>query len=125
VEDARPKRYFRICSARANEEKESAMGRRKCPLCFVRVPWTAALARSQEFPCPGCHAALELSRLTRVFAGFGGIFGAFAAVHLVHRLLPGALWVTQIIAAVVAFALTSAACVLIVGDLVVRPKGIT
>ena len=96
------------------------MGKRKCPLCFVRVPWTAALAHSED-----CHAVLELSRFTRVFAGFGGILGAFAAVHLVHRIVPGALWVTQIIAAVVAFAVTSAAGVLIAGDLVVRPKGIT
>ena len=101
------------------------MGKRKCPLCFVRVPWTAVLAHSQEFPCPGCHAALELSRFTRLFVSFGGILGAFAAVHLLHRTLPGALWVTQVIAAIVAFGVVSATCVLIAGDLIVRPKANT
>jgi hypothetical protein len=101
------------------------MGKRKCPLCFVRVPWTAALAHSEQFPCPGCHAALELSRFTRMFAGFCGIVGAFAAVHLVQRIFPGALWVTQVVAAIAAFGVASAAGVLLAGDLVVRPKGIT
>jgi len=101
------------------------MGKRKCPLCFVRVPWTAVLAHSEAFPCPGCHAALELSRFTRVFAGFGGLLGAFVGVHLVHRIFPEALWVTQVVAAIVAFGIVSAAWILIAGDPVVRPKGIT
>ena len=101
------------------------MGKRKCPLCFVRVPWTAVLAYSQEFPCPGCHAALELSRFTRVFAGFGGMLGAFGAVHLADRILPEALRATQVFAAVVAFGVASAICVLIAGDLRVLAKANT
>ena len=100
------------------------MGKRKCPLCFVRVPWTEALAHSEEVSCPACHAALELSRFTRVFSGLGGVFGAFAAVHLVHGILPGALWVMQVAVAVAAFGVVSALCVLIAGDLVVRSKTI-
>ncbi len=97
------------------------MGKRKCPLCFVRVPWTAALAHSEEIRCPGCHAALELSRFARVFAGFGGALGAFAAVHFAHGIFPGAFWVLQVAVAIVAFGVSSVACALIAGDVVVRP----
>ncbi len=99
------------------------MGKRKCPLCFVRVPWTEALI--EDISCPACHVVLELSRFTRVFAGFGGVLGAFAAVHLVCGILSGGLWVLQIVAAIVAFGVASAACVLIAGDLVVRSKRIS
>jgi len=98
------------------------MGKRKCPLCFVRVPWTAALAQSYEMQCPACHAPLELSRFTRIVGAMGGVAGAFAAAHLAARIWPGGLWVTQIVAAILGFGLASAACVLLGGDLVVRPK---
>ena len=100
------------------------MGKRKCPLCFVRVPWTEALAHSEEACCPACHAVLELSRFTRVFSGLGGALGAFAALHLVHGIFPGTLWVMQVAVAIVAFGVVSALCVLIAGDLVVRSKAI-
>lgn len=101
------------------------MGKRKCPLCFVRVSWTQALAYSEEMRCPGCHAALELSRFTRVFAGFGGVLAAFAIADLAPRISPEGLWVTQVVAAIVSFGVTSAVCVLLVGDLVVRTKATT
>ena len=98
------------------------MGKRKCPLCFVRVPWTEVLAHSEEIRCPACHAVLELSRFTRVFAGFGGIAGAFWAVHATRGIFPGTYGVSRVVAAILAFGIASAACVLIAGDLVVRPK---
>lgn len=98
------------------------MGKRKCPLCFVRVPWTEVLAHSEEISCPACHAPLELSRFTRVFSGFGGVLGALAAMHLAHRIFPGELWVLRVVAAILGFGIVSAVCVLIAGDVVVRPK---
>ncbi|HWY05800.1 MAG TPA: hypothetical protein VNY24_03005 [Candidatus Acidoferrales bacterium] len=98
------------------------MWKRKCPLCFVRIPWTAALAHSYEIGCPACHAPLELSRFTRIFGAFGGIAGAFVAVHLAHGVFHGTFWVIPIVAAILAFGFVSALCVLIAGDLAVRPK---
>ena len=98
------------------------MGKLKCPLCFVRVPWTLALAHSEEIRCPACHAELELSRITRIFSGIGGFFGAFVAVRLTRGVVSGANWATQIVLAIVAFGFASAVCVLIAGDLAVRPQ---
>lgn len=101
------------------------MAKRKCPLCFVNVPWTSVLARSYEMECPGCRAPLELSRYTRIVAGFGGIAGGMIAVQLTPLIFPGALWVMRAVAAIVGFGVTSAACVLLTADLVVVPKAET
>jgi len=98
------------------------MGKRKCPLCFVRVPWTETLVHSEEIVCPACHAPLELSRFTRVFSGFGGVLGALVAILLTHGSFHGAHWVARVVAAILGFGIASAACVLLAGDLVVRPK---
>lgn len=98
------------------------MWKRKCPLCFVRIPWTATLARSYEITCPACHAPLELSRFTRIFGAFGGIAGAFAVIHLGRGIFQGKVWVWPIVAAILGYAGASALFVLIAGDLVVRPK---
>ncbi len=101
------------------------MGKQKCPLCFVKVPWTSLLARSYDIECPACRAPLELSRYTRIVAGFGGIAGGMLAVHLAPVIFPGALWVTRILVAIIGFGVISAACVLLAGDLMVRPKAET
>jgi len=101
------------------------MGKRKCPLCFVRVPWTEVLTHSEEIRCPGCHAVLELSRFTRIDSGLGGALGAWAAVRLTHGIFHGASWVICPATAVLGFGFAAAAFVLIAGDLVVRPKVIT
>ena len=98
------------------------MWKRKCPLCFVRIPWTVALAHSYEIECPACHAALELSRFTRVVGAFGGLAGAYVAFHLVRRILHDLSWTAPIVAAILAFGFVSALFVLMAGDLVVRPK---
>jgi hypothetical protein len=98
------------------------MGKYQCPLCFVRVPWTALLAHSYELECPACHAGLELSRYTRVVAGFAGMAGAWAAVHLAQGASGDAEWVLTVVAAVLGFGFASAAGVLAVGDVVVHAK---
>jgi hypothetical protein len=98
------------------------MWKRKCPLCFVKIPWTSALAYSYEISCPACHAPLELSRFTRIFGAFGGIAGAFVALYLGHGIFHGRFWATPIVAAILGYGFFSALCVLIAGDLVVRPK---
>lgn len=98
------------------------MWKRTCPLCFVRIPWTAALAHSYEINCPACDAPLELSRFTRIFGAFGGIAGAFVVPHLGRGIFHGWFWTTPIVTAILTFGVVSALCVLIAGDLVVRPK---
>lgn len=98
------------------------MGKRQCPMCFVRMPWCALLARSYEMECPACRTALELSRYTRVIAGFGGIAGGLIATHLADGVLPGASWAIRVLASTWGFGIVSAACVLLAGDLVVRPR---
>jgi len=98
------------------------MWKRKCPLCFVRIPWTATLVYSYEISCPACHAPLELSRFTRIFGAFGGVAGAFVALYLGHGIFHSLFWATPIVAAIAGFGFASALCVLIAGDLVVRPK---
>ena len=98
------------------------MLKRKCPLCFVRIPWTATLAHSYEITCPACHAPLELSRFTRIFGAFGGIAGAFVALPLGQGIFHGRFWVLPVVVAILGYAGASALFVLIAGDLVVRPK---
>ena len=98
------------------------MWKRKCPLCFVRIPWVETLAHSYEITCPACHAQLELSRFTRLFGGFGGVAGGFIALYLGQRIFHGWFWATPVVAAILGFGLGSALFVLIAGDLVVRPK---
>lgn len=98
------------------------MWKRKCPLCFVRIPWTATLAHSYEITCPACHAPLELSRFTRIFGAFGGIAGGFVALHLGQGIFHDKVWVWPVVAAILGYAGASVLFVLIAGDLVVRPK---
>ena len=97
------------------------MWKRTCPLCFVRIAWTAALADSCEITCPACHAPLELSQFTRIFGAFGGIAGAFAALYLGRGIFHGWFWATPIVAAILVFGFVSALFVLLAGDLAVRP----
>jgi hypothetical protein len=98
------------------------MWKRKCPLCFVRIPWTATLAHSYEITCPACHAPLEISRFTRIFGAFGGIAGAFVALHLGQGIFHGGFWMLPVVAAILGYAGASALFVLIAGDLMVGPK---
>ena len=98
------------------------MWKRKCPLCFVRIPWVETLAHSNKISCPACHAPLELSRFTRIFGAFGGIAGAFVALHLGQRIFHGWFWMTPVVAAILGFGFFSALFVLIAGDLVVKPQ---
>jgi hypothetical protein len=98
------------------------MWRRKCPLCFVRIPWTASLAHSYEITCPACHAPLELSRFTRLIGALGGITGAFLTLHLVRAIYHDLFWTTPIVVSFLAFGFLSALFVLIAGDVALRPK---
>jgi hypothetical protein len=105
----------------SSRQRAKTMWNRKCPLCFVRIPWTASLAHSYEITCPACHAPLELSRFTRISGAFGGIAGAFVAIHLAEGIFHGKVWVLPVVA-ILGYAGASVLFVLIVGDLVVRPK---
>ena len=98
------------------------MGKRLCPLCFVRVPWMAALAHSYGIECPGCRGELELSRFTRVLGALCGISGALLAIYLGGTAFPGEQWAARVVEAVLGYGMFSAAGVLVAGDLTVRPK---
>jgi hypothetical protein len=98
------------------------MWRRMCPLCFVRISWTAALARSYEIICPACHAPLELSKFTRLFGAFGGIVGAFITLHLARAVFHNVFWTTPVVVSFLAFGFFSTLFVLLAGDLAVRAK---
>ena len=98
------------------------MWKRKCPLCFVRIPWTTTLVNSYEITCPACHAPLELSHFTRIVGAFGGIAGAFVALHLGQGIFHDWFWATPVVAAILGYGFFSVLFVLIAGDLVVRPK---
>jgi hypothetical protein len=98
------------------------MGSRACPLCFTRVPRTLVLLRSYDLECPACHAALEVSRGSRVLAALVGLVVAFVAVGLADRISETAAWSLQVVAGCVAFGLGTAAWLFFSADLVVRPK---
>ena len=98
------------------------MASRSCPLCFVRLPRTSVLARSDELVCPSCHSALELSRSSRVSAALSGVLAAFVSVRLVAVTKAEAAWFTAVVAGVLVYGAVSVLFLLFFSDLVVRPK---
>ena len=93
-----------------------------CPLCFAKVPRTLILTKTLEVDCPACHAALEVSRGSRVLASFVGVLAAFLAVHLGGQVSGTAGWSLPIVAAIVSFGVCSALVLFVFSDLAVRPK---
>jgi hypothetical protein len=98
------------------------MWNRACPLCFARVPRSLVLAHSQDLACPACHAALEISRPSRLLGSGGGLVAAVAASHLARSITPIAPWISPLAAAMLGFGLGSALLLFFICDLVVRPK---
>lgn len=98
------------------------MGNHVCPLCFAKVPRTLILTKTLEVDCPACHAALEVSRGSRVLASFVGILAAFAAVHLGGQASGTAGWTLPIVGAIVSFGVCSAVVLILFSELAVRPK---
>jgi hypothetical protein len=98
------------------------MGNRTCPLCFTRVPRTLVLVHTYDMECPACHAALEVSRRSRVIAALAGLVVEFVAVRFVDRISETAEWSLQVLAGCVAFGVVTAAWLFLSADLVVRPK---
>lgn len=99
------------------------MGNRSCPLCFTRVPRTLVLLHTYDIECPACHAALEVSRSSRVMAALAGLVVAFLAVRAVDgRISETAEWSLQVVAGCAAFGAGTAAWLFFSADLVVRPK---
>ena len=98
------------------------MGTRTCPLCFTRVPRTLVLLHTYDMECPTCHAALEVSRGSRVIAALAGLVVAFVAVSFADRISETAEWSFQVVAGCVAFGVGAAAWLFFSADLMVRPK---
>jgi len=98
------------------------MGNRACPLCFTRVPRTLVLLHTYDMECPACHAALEVSRGSRVIAALAGLVVAFVVVSFADRISETAEWSFQLVAGCVAFGVGAAAWLFFSADLVVRPK---
>jgi hypothetical protein len=97
------------------------MWNRACPLCFVRVPRSLVLTRSEDLKCPSCHAPLELSRATRVFSAAVGLLLAYVIANAVNGSNARGGWLWPIFAAVVGYGLGSASVLYFLADLTVRP----
>jgi hypothetical protein len=93
-----------------------------CPLCFAKVPRTLILTKTLEVDCPACHAALEVSRSSRLLASFVGILAAFVAVHLGGQVSGTAGWTLPIVAAVMVYGICAALVLFVFSELAVRPK---
>jgi hypothetical protein len=98
------------------------MGNHVCPLCFAKVPRILILTKTLEVDCPACHAALEVSRGSRVLASFVGLLAGFAAVPLGGQVSGTAGWTLPIVAAIVAFGVCSALVLFVFSELAVRAK---
>ena len=98
------------------------MWNRACPLCFVKVPRSPVLARSDELECSSCHTPLELSRSSRVLGGVVGLIAAYLAVQLALDSSPGTAWVLPVVAAVLGYGFGSALFLYFLSDVTVRPK---
>ena len=98
------------------------MWNRACPLCFAKVSRFLVLSRSNDMSCPTCHAALELSRPSRLAASFAGLLAAAFSVHLTHSLHLPAPWFLAMVASILAFGIVSSLVLWLVSDLVVRPQ---
>ena len=96
------------------------MGNRACPLCFARVPRSLVLCHSDELECPTCHAALEISRSSKVFASFAGLLVGFIAISMLSTLSETTQWALQVVAGSVGFGLGAVAFLYFSSDLVVR-----
>jgi hypothetical protein len=98
------------------------MWNRACPRCFVRPPRTTILACSDEWICPSCHTALEVSRPSRVFAAFLGVIAAYLSAETVAVVMPRAAWFLPAVAAGLAYGAVSALVLYLAADLVVQAK---
>lgn len=95
---------------------------RACPLCFARIPRTQVLAHSNEVVCPTCHAQLELSRSSRILGSLVGVMAALLTFYWLHPANRLTNWTLPMVAAILAFAFTSALALFLASDLVVRPQ---
>lgn len=98
------------------------MWNRSCPLCFAKVARGQVLTHEDELVCPSCHAALELSRSSRVLSAIAGLLAGYVAVQVVLRVSTFGRWAFPMLGAVMAYAIASALLLFFVSDLVVQPK---
>lgn len=98
------------------------MWNRTCPLCFVRVPRVVVLTQGEDLKCGSCHAALEISRPSRVFGALVGLAVALAVAKGTWGAVVAVRWILPIVAAVVGYGVGSAASLYFFSDLVVQPK---
>jgi membrane protein YdbS with pleckstrin-like domain len=95
---------------------------RACPLCFVNLPAALLLTRSDDFECPSCHAALEVSRFSRVTASVLGLLAACGAALLCGSAIPEAGWVAAVPVAFLAYGCIAALFVHLCATVSVRPR---
>ena len=98
------------------------MWNRACPLCFVKVPRSPVLMRSDELECPSCHTPLELSRSSRVLGGVAGLVAAYILVRLALDSSPGAAWFLSVVAGVLGYGFGSALFLYVLSDVTVLQK---
>jgi len=98
------------------------MWNRACPLCFTKVPRALVLTRTDELTCPSCHAQLELSRPSKVLGAIAGLSAGFVAFQVAFAASGESNWLLPIVGAILGYALGSGVILLLLSDLVVRPK---
>ena len=97
------------------------MWNRACPLCFTKVPRALVLTRMENLACPSCHAPLELSRPSKVLGAMAGLLAGIVGFRVAFG-FGEEKWVVSMVAAVFGYGLGSVLALLVLSDLVVRPK---
>ena len=98
------------------------MAIRICPLCFGKVPATAAVTQSDNIPCPQCGRTLEVSRPSRLLGGLVGLLAGWLVYRLTIHSEGMLAWALPMVYAFVAYAVVSPLFLMLTADLVVKPE---
>jgi len=93
------------------------MAVRKCPQCLAVISAGHAVAYSDRLECPGCHAPLEVSAGSRMFATVAGLLAAALVWRLTapHGGMLG--WVLSVVYAFLGYAVVSPLALMLMADL--------
>lgn len=97
------------------------MAIRKCPQCLTKISPGVAAAFSDSIVCPGCKAPLEVAAASRHIAIWAGLAVAVAKYVAIKKFWPldqmSLGWALPVLAAFLAFSVTSAVLLAVFADL--------
>jgi hypothetical protein len=93
---------------------------RQCPRCQTRIPAVRIAAYSDSLECPGCSSPLEVAAGARYLASATGLAGAAGLVWWMTPAERSLDWTVPTLAAFLAYSVTAAVVVMLIGDLVPR-----